>query len=390
MERTCNKRKKKVFIHSSDPFPYGGAQTNYIQNLALVCKEAGYLPVVVVRPNEEYIDAHRTSYYMGMEVRPITASENRELHTRQSMNGFSEERIQAMIESGIDVGDVVIAFQLGYNINFHSNLQNFCKKIGVKSIVGVLEYWDAEDFKIKEQYENFRHMADEVYLEYDGILVMSKRIDNYYKGKGKLTFLMPPFIEYRQGEGIKKKDDKYSFAIISSKDSFQSMLMAFASLEEAELNNIELHVCGVKEEHIKEIINNSEYNQLIAHMVIHSWMEYEELLALYEQMHFLVIARNVCQRTLANFPSKVPETMAYGVVPIVSDVGEYTKYYLQDGIDSIFIDGDSVEAIVKSIRKALALDADEFERYSYHARKCAEEKFDYHVWTEQVRAMLES
>lgn len=50
-------------------------------------------------------------------------------------------------------------------------------------------------------------------------------------------------------------------------------------------------------------------------------MKYGELIGLYQEMHFLLLARGVSQMTLANFPSKVPETMCFGIVPIVSEVG---------------------------------------------------------------------
>lgn len=67
-------------------------------------------------------------------------------------------------------------------------------------------------------------------------------------------------------------------------------------------------------------VMGAEWEYLKSHTIIHDWLGHGELIALYQKMHFLVIARNVCQRTLANFPSKVPEVMSLGIVPVVSDV----------------------------------------------------------------------
>ena len=66
------------------------------------------------------------------------------------------------------------------------------------------------------------------------------------------------------------------------------------------------------------------------------------------------------------------------------------KYYLEDGKNSIFINGDSVEEIMKSIRKALDLSQEEYEVYSKEARKCAKDRFDYRNWINEIRDMVES
>lgn len=395
MFRTSNgsvgdRMDKKVFIHSSGAFPHGGAQANYVQYLGLICKEAGYTPVMIVRPNVEYINMCSATSYMGMKVIPIVASKKEEIHVLQREDGFSKERIHAMVEAGITSGDIVITFHLGYNRKFHCNIQEFCRKVGAKSIVGVLEYFGAEDFTLVEQYENFRITADEIYLKYDGILVVSEKVAKFYKRIGKKTFCFPPFMDCGQCEVTDKKNDRYHFLISSEKDSIKSMLMAFVGLEDDELNKIQVHLCGIKENYIKEILESSDWERIAKWIMIHPWMRYDELTRLYGQMHFLLIARKKCQRTLSNFPSKVPETMAFKVVPVVSDVGDYTNNYLTDGKDSIFIVGDSVEEIRKAVRKTIAMTVQEYACYSQNAFQTAKKRFDYHVWIPEIKRMLES
>lgn len=112
-------------------------------------------------------------------------------------------------------------------------------------------------------------------------------------------------------------------------------------------------------------------------------MKYKELIEVYQKVHFLWIVRNECQRTLTNLPSKVTEAMAYGVVPVVSDVGDYTKYFLQNERDSIFIKGDSIDETRKAIRK------EEYKCYSINACKTAKERFDYRIWMPRVKQMQE-
>ena len=140
---------------------------------------------------------------------------------------------------------------------------------------------------------------------------------------------------------------------------------------------------------LQRILSPAEAARLRGMMTVHDWMVYDELDALYRRMHFLLLSRGVCQMTQANFPSKVPETMNYGIVPIASDVGDYTKYYLRDGENSLFIPGDGEEACARAIRRALALFPQGFPELSRAARRCVEQKFDYHVWAPTLRAMIE-
>lgn len=41
-------------------------------------------------------------------------------------------------------------------------------------------------------------------------------------------------------------------------------------------------------------------------------------------MCFMLLARTTSFMTIANFSSKVPEVMSYGIVPIANKVGDYT------------------------------------------------------------------
>ena len=62
---------------------------------------------------------------------------------------------------------------------------------------------------------------------------------------------------------------------------------------------------------------------------------------------------------------------------------------LRDGENSLFIPGDGEEACARAIRRALALFPQGFPELSRAARRCVEQKFDYHVWAPTLRAMIE-
>ena len=78
-------------------------------------------------------------------------------------------------------------------------------------------------------------------------------------------------------------------------------------------------------------------NKLSGVLVFHGRLEYAELLELYQNMDYLFLAREKNIITESNFPSKVPEMLVYGVIPVCSDVGDYTKLYLRTGENAISV-----------------------------------------------------
>ena len=201
---------------------------------------------------------------------------------------------------------------------------------------------------------------------------------------------MADTLEYPVGE---KAFNKIKFIFPGNglmKDAIEVVLKSFSQLTFQEKERVELHLCGIKEEKIKNLLSPHEYDSLKDMLIVHKWMHYEELIELYQSMHFLILAREENQMTLANFPSKVPEVMCYGVIPIVSRVGDYTKYYLEDNVNSLIFDGCSIDLCLEKIRKALSLSQEEILELSFNARKCAENKFDYRNWVGKIHYALEN
>lgn len=380
---------RRVFIQVYCKYPHGEASSNYIQNLAKAILGAGYEVILATDINEDYEISSIISSNKPITVIPVVPSRDRVKCKMQKEKGFCDERIGILKEYNISKDDIVIMLWLKSEY-FLNRLFELERVVGFKSICGVLELFAEEDYPTKERFIQDTHIVRETYLQADAVLSISEYIDRYYINRGKTVYRFPPMIDSTEYP-VKDKDmDKYRFIIPSSKDSLKAMIMAFLGLDQNEIENIELHLCGIDKDLLRELFSDSEWKKIMCFSIIHGWLKYEELIELYQHMHFMVIARNRCQRTLANFPSKVPELMNLGVLPIVSDVGDYTKYYLDNEYDSIFIDGDSIEEIRRGIRKAISLSKAEYRMYSDNARKTAKEKFDYHVWISRVRKMLET
>ncbi|WP_321999215.1 glycosyltransferase, partial [Priestia megaterium] len=169
------------------------------------------------------------------------------------------------------------------------------------------------------------------------------------------------------------------------KDSLIDMLKGISLLNDVEKKQVRFHMTGVSEAKVRSILGKeaSILDSLKENVIIHSWMDYTELMNLFSEMNLLLLARPVNKVTISNFPSKVPELLACGIAPIAVRVGDYHKY-LDDGKNAILYEGCRPEDIKESILRALKLTNKELNEMSSQARLCAETVFDYRIWADKL------
>lgn len=386
-----NDLNSRIFIVSNANYPKGSANANYIHYLALALKQSGLEVHMIVSVNDEYSDDVIDGKYDELNILPIKISSNRIIKHFQYENGFSKQIIKHLKNANITKNDYVY-LSSSSSIMMHKSLLSLRKERKFKLITGVLEFFAKEDFSIKNQkrnYENYIKCHSDYKTQSDLIMPISTYIEKYFKIKKNKTFIVLPLTESR--ENSTKRMDKYRFILPANgkmKDNLNTMIRSFLYLTDEELTKIELHLCGVKKEKILQILSMQEYEKLKYVLIIHRWMKYDELEDLYRQSHFLLLARDVCQMNVANFPSKVPEAMSYGVVPIVSNVGDYTQIYLKNIIDSFIVDGAEVKEFSCAIKKAINLTEEQYVQMSKNAEKNVAENFDYKVWSQKFKELF--
>ena len=377
--------RKRLFILSSGYYPRGGATANYLQYLAMSTKEAGYYPTIIAPINPEFaeeLELHNNTY-QGIRVLGLTVRENKILRHISAKRDMIEQKEAILVRENIGNKDIV--YVSGANKDTFSHLLRLREKYHFKLTTGVLELFEEKDFECRFRhyyYQRYWYTISNLIPRCDMVFPISTFIKDFYESKGTSTFIIPPLTEV-----------PYKFILPANgkmKDNLESMICAFLNLSDQELSRVELHLCGISEEKLRSVVNKQEWNRLEKIVIIHKWMKYDELEKLYKEMHYLLLARDICQMNLANFPSKVPETMAYGIVPIASRVGDYTELYLRDGENSFIIEGSKVEQVTEAVHKAISISYDEYKNMSKAARGCVYKCFDYRTFSAQLKDVLDS
>lgn len=387
---------KKAYIFGFLDFPRGSASANYVQYLALCLKSIGYTPVIISNGNKELCEVKDSKLvYKDIIVELFELNNSKVKNYIDFHFGIGNIVTRKLKKLNLKKGDLVIA----YSINCFDFIKVFkyAKEKEVTTIACIPEFFTEQMFKYGKfdwRYWSYNYTMKRSILTADKILPISTYIEKIYKSYNCDTLCLPIMADTKEFEYKKKvRSDKKRRIIFPAngaiKDSIISMLKSFTLLTEQELDKLEFHITGINKSYIYENLEAKELDRIEDIIVLHKWMDYEELISLYQKMDFLLLARETNQMTLANFPSKVPEVMGYGVVPIVSRVGDYTKYYLTDGRDSIIFDGYNEHACINAIRRALSLSDEQLDNMELFSRKCAEEKFDYRVWKEKIRKFIE-
>lgn len=384
----------RIFICGFFNFPRGGAASNYVQHISNVFKNIGYKVYIVSNINKEIISSEEKSDYNGLYINPYSISNARFGHFIQYNFGMGRIVKRQLEQYNIDSDDIILAYSRDSSTLV--NILKVAKTTGAKTGVCLVEWFGKGEFKrylLNIQFWNSELSFYYLNRKFDFILPISTYIERYYKEKACRTFRIPCLIDTKEYDYAEKDINSKRIFIYPGngkmKDSLYEMIQAISMLKDNEAANVEFHICGVGQLARKIIKNNNFENYLGSRIIIHDWMPYDELISLYQKAHFMILARDISRMTLANFPSKIPETLSYGIIPICSRVGDYTKLYLEDGNNCLMIEGCAVQAILLGIKRALAMTSQDIIDYSNRCRITAEVKFDYRQWVEPMKYFLE-
>ena len=382
----------RVFICGYFNFPRGGAAANYVQSFAKVFLRLGKDVIVIsnINPNIK-LEGNK---YQEIQVENVQLREDKLGHYIDFNFLMGKYYEQILSGLSVDCSDLIIAYSRDSFIL--NSVLKIGKKVGAKTGVCLVEWFEKKDYG--KWFRNVEYWKSQisfyrVNLKFDYIFPISTYIEGYYKKKNCKTFRLPSLVDTEEFEYNEKKiTDKRIFIFPGNgkmKDALEETIQAFALLRDEEVLKLEFHICGVGKLAKQIIKENKLENSPAGKIVIHEWMPYEELIDLYRRAHFMILARDISRMTLANFPSKIPETLSYGIIPICSRVGDYTKLYLMDGVNSLIMDGCDVQTILHGIRRALAMSDQDIINYSNKCRITAETKFDYKQWVKPLDKFLE-
>lgn len=349
---------KRVFICTDTDYPNLDAASNYVANMAKTLGLAGLEVYLIsldracekgVSKSNDWIKADLFSY----ATIPYCVANKVEILKSRVLCG---KKIISYLERMTCSNDDVIITYL-YKAKTNKDVVSWAKKNKIKIYATVVEWFEGAS---REQEKCFAQ-----YERCNGVIAISKNIEEYFRGLGLRTMILPPIVDMGRFEDLFQKSikehqatDKVNFLYTGNfvgKDDMRVMLEALAILSDEVRSIIEFHITRFAPESLKNAsgVSDEIWDRVKDGIVTHGDVTVDELRRLLECADYLPIARQANRTTVSNFPSKIPEAMAAGVVPIMTRVGDCPNDYLTDGTDSILFEDCTPECCANAFVRAV-------------------------------------
>lgn len=270
--------------------------------------------------------------------------------------------------------DAVIIYSCGLLIGALL-IKNWCKRHKVKVIFDVVEWYSKEQFKhgaMAYQYQEKQIMNTRIIDKECRVITISGFLENYYNKKGCKTTKIP--IIWNKDSiadaSLVKSSSHRNFIYAGSHyemDNIPLILKSIKLLPYDCRTKMRLDIYGFTELFIKSRIGDKNWDTIKDVVKAHGRQPNSVVLDAYRNSDFTILLRDPNFRVnQAGFPSKVIESMAFGV-SVMCNYSSDLKDFLVDGDNSIIVKNLNALAIAQSMSRIIGLSPDEVKQLRLNA-----------------------
>ncbi len=387
---------KRIFICSDARYPRGDAGANYVHYFALSLKENGWDVYVfgIGNNREEDYDKEAAAYsYRGIRYVNVALSERIRLPFVKYNFVFPWRLKGELYKFGICKDDYAVIYSAKLFL-IRNVTSLFAKDRIAICWVEWMQSYQYKGGKLALGYYLYRRAFKSVGARVKKCFPISSVLDIQFCKQGARTLRLPIMADpYEYSYNSEKQMDEViqfiypGMKLTGYEDNHIAILEGFGLLESYELERVKIHITGTSMQSMQTMLEPKLFKKIKPVLIMHGFMDYKDLVELYKAMDYLLLVRKINAVTRANFPSKVPEVMSFGVIPICTDVGDYTKDYLNDE-NAIILHETGAEEFCTGIRKTLNMSENEYRNRRKAARQLVEKKFSYKNWGKSISRFL--
>lgn len=384
---------KNLLIVTDLSFPKGSAMASRILSFCHLFNDLGYKVHAITGKYESsycrYDEIIEEDFYSYEVVKS-----NRS-YRLQSYIG--NENLAYRVEDYLNENEVDLVFTTSLNAVFGKVL-NICKKYNKKIIVEQCEWYDSSSFtfgRLDPRYLRFLYNITFKYIKADGIISISRLLNNYFESKNVKTTRIASILDvqyspYTNTTNNEKIEIVYTGNTSKSKELLKPIFEAL-SFKQEYLNKINFNIYGSNINGVLKNINNDKdlYNKVKNSLFIHGSVPQEKIKDILLKADYQMFIRPNRRSSNAGFPTKLAESMAVGT-PVISNYTGDIELYLKDNINGLVCDGITCEDVKKIFDKIINMSKGNYSILRRNARLTAEENFDYRKYLNQVKELVDS
>ena len=373
--KTFIKNKKEQLVFSEDEkntkgdiifvtkakFPNNNAFATYIGSVASVYKNAGYSVTCIGNGYSQRNTVFESYFGKYISLRNTSKS----FISKVASLLFFENKVCRYLENNFKKPSHIF-FSCEFSLDFYRKVKRIYSDADVKYSFILTEEYTKDEFEqynllAKNSLKVNKFFVNEYYNKDDSFITISRHLFNKIENR-KMKCVYVPFcfnIDYISSikkKIVKHKELNYIYCgSPENKDLLPVIVEAFSSLPNKE--KVHLNIIGVDDEWaMKHGVNN--YDKSIITFFGRNGMDF--IVDKYSESDYSVLLRDENKLfAKAGFPTKISESMVFGIVPITNLSSNLSDYLNEN--NSIIVNGhtkdDFIDALNKSISEAKKITA---------------------------------
>ncbi len=349
--------KKSILYIGNFSFPLGNAAGKRVYSNGKILKELGYEVIFMGMSR----DVNRTLSLKMTELEYDGFRYYNLPYPQKNIEWINYKKIFKCVseflesEKIIDKLEMVIYYGSPSLSLFNTKLIKFCKEKEIKVISDCVDWLTV---KTNNPIFNLVKWSDNIYQKayankkVDGVIAISRYLENYYKRSGVKTIVVPPLspIKYELYQKKSQNDKKViSYAglpfrkgqqvteLNTLKDRIDKTIVLLHSAKEKGVEFI-FNIYGfTKDEYLYAIPSHKNYiDELDENIRFHGITPNDEVVDSIRKSDFTILIRDVNRDTTAGFPTKVSESISCGT-PVITTKTSDLEEYIIEGKNGYFI-----------------------------------------------------
>lgn len=319
--------------------PDKNAAAHRVVNNAKIFRDLGYDVVFIDTNRSRNLPIERTeTEHFGFKTYSMSNTKNRQIKI---------DDFKRVHEAREEKPFMVIAYN--YPAIALWKLYRFCRKHQILLISDCTEWYAATDKNIiRKVYKGFDSFARMHILhpKLDGIIVISKYLEEFYKEKTK-TICIPPLTDLSDVKWkIEEKASEnelihilYAGSPGYHKDKLNRILEAMKSIK---CSNIRFTILGITKEQFLEYYPEDEdiVGQLEESVIFMGRVPHDEVVEYLKASDYSLFYREITRVTMAGFPTKFAESITRGV-PVITNATSDLSDYIRNNKNGLLLSTDN-------------------------------------------------
>lgn len=256
--------------------------------------------------------------------------------------------------------DIVIAYNhpaLALN-----RLSNFNRKKGIITVSDCTEWYEPQGgvlFRLIKGWDINQRMY-KVHCKLDGIITISRYLDDFYQNQGMKTLLLPPLVDKHESKwNVVTNNDVDVLSLIyagspaGTKDRLDYMIDALQEVS-VQSSKFQFNIVGITEDEYRSMYWVDDNKAIPPFVHFYGRVPHGEVIKMLKSSDFQIFLRENHLANQAGFPTKFTETISAGII-VLTNPSSNIQDYMIEGVNSFLLDISDKEKLVKTLSIPLSL-----------------------------------